>query len=113
MARDYPCVPPQARDRRVLATSLLRPRIIQDFHLLKPVASATLGQILGGEPSHVHVHQTRGPRSGQHRGHGQQPQGRMGGPPDNKWQSVLEAPETVWKLRVDEQNVHVLWILRL
>ena len=58
------------------------------------------GQIFGGELPNVQVHQTAGVVSGQHRGHGQKAEGRMGSLLVDEPQCVPEAPEGIRKLGV-------------
>jgi hypothetical protein len=63
-------------------------------------------EVLVGEAPDVQVHEPRLPAARQHGRHRQQPQRRQRGALAHELQRVLEAPERVRELRVDQKDVH-------
>jgi hypothetical protein len=63
-------------------------------------------QVVFSELGHIHINEFLRPFSRQHRRYGQKAQRRQGRLLANEFEGMLETPEGVRKLRVDQENFH-------
>jgi hypothetical protein len=107
----FECEQRAARHDRFARGAATRDRLMRRLRwAIMPLTNTRSAQARSprAQPAHVHVHQAFAPGLRQHPGHGQQAQRRQRGALADELQGVLEAPERVRELRVEQQHIHAL-----